>query len=99
MRDVKRKRSEEERWNKEKFNEFVGTPWEPLPGQGEYGPELRIRVQIPEVPGDVSEPIQAGGRVYVPRWTRIMKRDLEEHGTMQSRFLTSLEIYFPSNHL
>ena len=33
VRTVRRKGSEEDRWNSEEFTKLQGTPWEPIPGR------------------------------------------------------------------
>ena len=43
-RDFKRMGSPEERWNIESILGFVGTPWEPVPGQVADSIPVRVRV-------------------------------------------------------
>lgn len=54
-RTVRRREVEEDKWNKELFNQFQGTPWKPVPGRS--GDELRVRVSIPD-----TRPVEAPPR-------------------------------------
>ena len=57
-----RRKDDREAWQLEKFNECVGTPWEPVPGQPNA--EIRIRVEdgmrhIPVEPKEPEAPVNA----------------------------------------
>ena len=48
VRDVRRYGSPQERWSREEFDKFQGTPWEPVPGR--TGAKINVRVQAPPGP-------------------------------------------------
>ena len=77
-RDVKRKATDEERWNGENFDAVKGVPWEPVPGRG--GIELRSRVHIPEEAEEVSKPMSGEPREFKYRRARITKEDIRKAG-------------------
>ena len=76
VRDVKRKGTEEQRWDISKFNEFKGVPWEPIPGR--EGIEIKARVNVPRE-GGRPDPVMRGSEP-VPRRARITREDMRKMG-------------------
>jgi hypothetical protein len=74
---IRRKGSEEDRWNWLEFTKLRGTPWGPIPGKGDV--EIRTSVRMPV--GEhiiVAEP--AEHRELEVSRTYICKRDVAKHG-------------------
>ena len=63
VRTIKRKGSDEERWNLVQVDKMAGTPWEPQPGRESFNVESKITVReeqeladMPEIPEGVERP-------------------------------------------
>merc|ERR1712240_708375 len=77
-RDFRRKSDENERWNAERFNKFVGVPWEPVPGRsGDI--EIKSKVRLPNETDELTKPVR-GRDEWAPRRFHIRRGDVEKHG-------------------
>ena len=77
-RDFRRKSDENERWNVERFNQFVGVPWEPVPGRsGDI--EIKSKVRLPTEPDELTKPVR-GRDGWAPRRFHIQRGDVKRHG-------------------
>ena len=77
-RDFRRKPESGGRWDRAKFDKFVGVPWELYPGI-KGSTEMKSKVRLPQEPSEVTRPVR-GKDEYVPRRFRIQKGDLEKFG-------------------
>ena len=78
MRSIRRKGSEEEKWDRGRMEAMKGVPWEPVPGI--EGIEIHSRVTMPDVPKEIiaGTDYQVGDRVW--RRPKIERRDVEAFG-------------------
>ena len=89
VRTVRRKGSEEERWNWEEFNAVQGLPWEPIPGRP--GIELTSKIGGDETKreiqpkSEIAEPKDAVRRAFMSGMCKSNNRrkSSESHGKMQ----------------
>jgi len=78
VRAVRRKGSEQERWNWEEFNEVKGSPWEPTPGRP--GIEMTSRIGGDESKRDMQpKDDSAEPKELIQRAFRIEKKDVLAH--------------------
>ena len=63
VRSIRRKGTNEERWNTIQLDEMKGTPWEPQPGRDSHNVESKIIVHREPPP----EPIELPKGVELPR--------------------------------
>ena len=66
-------------WNKERFNEFKGVPWESVPGQG-GDTRIKTRVNMPEETDRITVPVEGEETKFVTRRTRINNNDITKFG-------------------
>ena len=78
VRAIRRRGSQQDRWNWEEFKKVVGLPWEPIPGRPEIEMTSRIEDGMQNRP--VQEPTIGEDRDAVKREFRIHKGDVREHG-------------------
>ena len=78
VRTIRRKGSEEDRWNWEEFLEIRGLPWEPTPGRP--GTEMTSRIGGARSSEEVPERNQGEDREPIKRAFRIEKGDVKRHG-------------------
>ena len=75
---IRRKGFQGERWNKEEILGVNGTPWEPVPGQGDNEPTSNIRLpgeREPVLTPDDGEPREfKARRLYIRPELRLYKR-------------------------
>ena len=78
IRDIRRKGTESERWNLDKFNSFQGTPWEPIPGR--EGIELKTCVHVPKDTDPVNPVAKGEDKEAIPRRVRITREQIRMQG-------------------
>ena len=78
VRDVKRKATVEERWNKEKMKEVQGVPWEPVPGR--EGIDIKAQVELPRAEGQPDRIIEPAQKRIIRRRAAITKEDVRRYG-------------------
>ena len=71
---MRRKGSEEDRWNWEEFTKIQGTPWEPIPGRP--GIELTANVGAEEEPREIIPKEDGEEQEAVMRRFRITKAEV-----------------------
>ena len=76
-RDFCRKPIEEDRWDAKKFDEFRGSPWEPVPGK--TGMKIRTQIVISEDSTPVTTPVVVREELG-PRRLRVRRDDLLRYG-------------------
>ena len=77
-RDFRRKPIEEDRWSVKTFDEFKGSPWEPIPGRS--GMEIRTQIVISEDSAPVTRPVVVREE-FGPRRLHIRREDLIKFGS------------------
>ena len=78
-RDVKRKGSQDERWNLQAVLAVQGTPWEPIPGQRKDA--IPVRVRLSEEGESQPEPVNLGEEDEpTKRRARISRQDVIRFG-------------------
>ena len=78
VRTVRRKGSEEDRWNWDEFTKIQGTPWEPIPGRP--GIELTANIGAEKGPREIIPKDDAVEQDTVMRRFRITKEEVRAHG-------------------
>ena len=81
VRTVRRKGSNEERWNWEEFSEMKGVPWEPVPGSPER--EMESRIGGPRRNKEILKSNEGEVRESVKREFRIERNDVRKHGSTE----------------
>ena len=78
VRDVRRKATVEERWNKARMKEVQGVPWEPVPGR--EGIYIKAQVELPRAEGQPDRIIEPAQKRIIRRRAAITKADVRRYG-------------------